>query len=305
MTLRGVTNHPFVQTAQPASPTEGLITAILPELLEYILIYTNQSENTRLVSRHWNVLTFTAFIKFKTQELKHTIQLITEQLDPDIHAQRRADLVSFQNTHHFDHEGTFAKVRQLFLADKGLVIGMFRKLPDVKRDQLQIDLGKELPDSMKNLFKISKLSLFDVPIVDRDTFFTLLKSCEPLSMDNRYHAIFFATQKNYIEFVKLLLADGPISDKDRQVIFLEAASLNHLEVVKLLLANGPISETTREIAIREAVKNNYPEIVQLLRKPLIWRILAVALKIAAFVGFLFAGSALGIYAHEYFSKNRS
>jgi hypothetical protein len=302
MALVTKTNHTFLQTAQPAFSPEAPITTILPELLEYILIFTNQSENTRLVSRHWNVLTFTAFIKFKTQELKQTIQLITERLDPG--AQCTADLVNFQNTHHFVHEGTFAKVRNLFLADKGLVIGMFRKLPEKERDQLQIAIGNQLPDSMKNLFMISKLAIWDVRNVDRETLFTLLQSYQPISIKDRQLALLDATQENNIEFVKLLLADGPITDIKREVLLMEATCHN-LEVFKLLLASGPISETTRAIAIKYAVKNNNLEIVQLLRKPLIWRIVAVVLKIAAFVSAFFAAAAVGIYAHEYFSKNRS
>lgn len=328
------TNHTFVQTApQPAFSLEAPITTILPDLLELILIFTNESENTRLVSRHWNVLTFTAFIKIKTQELKQTIQLITEQLDPG--AQCTADLVKFQNTHHFFHEGTFAKVRNLFLTDKGSVIGIFRKLPMQERDQLQITIGNQLPDSMKNFFEISRVSLWYVPNVDRDTLFTLLQSYQPLSKEARHLAILDAARNNNTEFIKLLLADGsmtyadrevllmqadrlnnlevfklllairPISERTRELSFVEAARLNNLEVVKLLLANGPISETIRAIAIDYAIANNNPEMVQLLRKPLIWRILAVVLKIATFVFFVFAAMAAGISIHEYFSKNRS
>lgn len=327
------TNHTFVQTAQPTFSPEAPITTILPDILEIILNFTNQSENTRLVSRQWNVLTLTAFIKFKPQELKQTIRLITEQLDPS--AQFAADLVNFQNTHHFFHEGTFAKVRKLFLADKGLVIGMFRKLPGKERGQLQITIGNQLPDSMKNLFKISWFSCFHAPNVDRDTLFTLLQSYQPLSMEHRQLAILGATRDNNIEFVKLLLADGPITNENREVLlmqanrpnnlevfklllaigpisemtrevrFVEAARHNNLEAVKLLLANGPISETTRTIAITIAAENNNAELVQLLRKPLIWRIVAVVLKIAITVFFVFAAMAAAISIHEYFSKKRS
>ncbi|MFI5344475.1 MAG: hypothetical protein ACHQUC_09670 [Chlamydiales bacterium] len=290
------------QTFEPqtTSLSEGPIKTIPTEILQSILFLTNHSESTRLVSRNWNVLTFTPAKNSNIHELNQTISLITEKLNPDTHAECIAALAAVQDAHESCYVNTFAEVRRLFLINKGLVIGILRKLPEEERDQLQIAIGEELPDSMKDLFEISKLDLTDdlaaVENLDLDTFFTLLQSCQPLSMDDREKAFFLAVYLDDIEFVKLVLADGPISEyhralavceatennnpdlvrlllskscqplsiDDREKAFFLAVHLDDIEFVKLVLADGPISEDHRGFAVYEATENNNPDLVRLL-----------------------------------------
>ncbi|MFI5344474.1 MAG: ankyrin repeat domain-containing protein, partial [Chlamydiales bacterium] len=254
------------QIAQSTSLPEGPIRTISPEILESILFLTNHSESTRFVSHIWNDLTFTAAKNSKNQELKQTIPLIIEKLNPGTHAECIADLAELQEAHRSlsDYVTTFAEVQRLFLIEKGLVIGILRKLPVEERDQLQEALDEELPDSMKDLFEISKLNLRTVKNINLDTFFTLLQSYQPLSKKDRGEAVVQAAEINNLDFVKLLLANGPISKLFRGAAVDAAAKSNNIELVKLLLANGAISEIHREYAVLKAAKNNNLELFKLL-----------------------------------------
>jgi hypothetical protein len=199
---------------------EGPLRIIPSEIVKYILFLTNQRENTQLVSRAWKDLAFEAIKQPTKQELKQTIRLITEQLDPGRHAQCIADLAEIQAGRQpsSNYLATYVAVGQLFLVVKGLVIGAIRKLPVKEKDQLQLAIGDQLPESMKDLFKISKLNfipsitdfftsskqdIFEISRlttenVDLDTFFTLLQSCHPLSIDMRSYVVHAAIKRNNI-----------------------------------------------------------------------------------------------------------
>jgi hypothetical protein len=254
------------QTAQPILLQEGPIRIIPTEIVGSILFLANHSESTRLVSRVWKALTLTADKKANGHELEQTFRLITEKLNPDTYAKCIADLAELQGTHQSlsGYVATFAEVRGLFLIDKGFGIGILRKLPSEERDQLQIAIGDQLPDSMKDVFKISKLHPQTVKNVVLDTFFTLLQSYQPLSGYQRGWAVSTAAENNNIEFVKLLLADGPISENLLGRAVMIAAKNNNLKLARLLLANGPIHDQDRAAAVENATVNNNPELVELL-----------------------------------------
>jgi hypothetical protein len=245
---------------------EGPITTISPETLESILFFTNQSRFTRLVSRKWNDLTFAGIENFKKREIKQTIRLIIDKLNLDTHAQFITDLAEIQDAHHSLTKFlvTPSQIQRLFLISKGVVIGILRKLPEEKSDQLQIALSEELPDSMKDLFVISKLNLKRIKDIEQDTYFTLFQSCRPLSITDRGKAFSVAIRIKNIIFVKLLLADGPISVHVRGWAVCKAAKKDNLELAKLLLTNGPILIDDRGWAVYKAAKNNNQKLVELL-----------------------------------------
>ncbi len=253
------------QIAPLSSLPEGPITTISPKILESILIFTNESKNTLLVSHMWNVLTFAGLINWNKQKIQQIIRLVSIQL-PNTHAKCIRELEQLQDAHQSlsGHVTTFAEVRRLFLIVKGSLIGIIRKLPEETRDQLQTAIGEELPDSMKDLFRISKLDLMTVKNVDLDTFFTLLQSCQPLSIEDRHQAIARAAELDNIEFAKLILANTPIHDRCIEWAVLQATLNDNLEFVRLLLANGSISQKYRGLTTVEAAGNNNLELVKLL-----------------------------------------
>jgi hypothetical protein len=240
-----------------------------PEVVERIIFFTNQNENTRLVSWSWNDLTFRDDKKSKQQELKQTIQLITETLFPNEHAQYIADLAEIQAAHHFLTKflTTRTQTQRLFLISKGFVMGVLRKAPedfgvaiDIRHmlpegyknvilpmpeegDHRRKTISTRLPDSMKDIFKLAGFNLFHSPIENDDIaiFFTLLQSYHTLLEEGRGTAVHHFVKINKIEFVKLLLADGPISEFFRGYAVEEATKNNNLELVELLQANEPIS----------------------------------------------------------------
>lgn len=266
MTTGTITNQTFgSQTGQLIALQEGPIKKIPGDIVGSILYFANESESTRLVSQVWNALTF-AVVKYKNQELQNTITRIIEKFNPDIQAPCIAELAQLQEAHQFKSNFviSFPEVRQLFLTNKGLLVGILRKLPVEEVDQLQIAIKKELPDSLKDIFEIANLYLMLVDNIALDTFFTLLQSCEPLSMDTRGTAVYHAVCLNNSEFVKLLLANGPISYGDRGIAVIRAVSENNLEIVKFLLNNGSILERHRGIAVQAAINNDNFELVKLL-----------------------------------------
>lgn len=289
----------ILESTQLALLPEGPFGTIPLEIVESILFFTNNGESTRLVSWIWKDRTFPAAKNSNIHELQQTILLIAENLNPDKHAQWITDLAEIQDTHqsHSNDAATFAKVKQLFLINKGLVIGILRKLSVEDRNQLQRKIGHQLPDSMKDIFKISTLDIKaakDIQNLNLDTFFTLLQSCQPLSVEDR-EAAFFAASYN-VGFVKLLLTDGPLSEKVRKYLgfpndpaFIKSVLANNSNSeeflgeaacrvtdafsscydvekrVKLLLGIGSISEKMRRKAAIQAFYNNRGlEVVRLL-----------------------------------------
>jgi hypothetical protein len=248
-------------------PEEGPVRTIPLEILTYILFLTNDSERNLLVSHYWKDLTFTTAKNANSLVLKQSIQWITEKLNPDAYSKCIADLAELQKVHQSlsDDIPIFAEIRQLFLISKSLIIGLLRKLPEEERDQLQIKIGDQLPDSMKDLIEISKLDLESVDNVDLDTYSMLLKSYQTLSIEDRGDAVLHAAEINSTEYVEILLANGPISEEDRGAAVCEVvARYGNLELVELLLANGPISEDDRGMALQRASRNNDLELITLL-----------------------------------------
>jgi hypothetical protein len=260
MTTTSITNTNKIFETGTTSLPEGPIRTISPKILASIPIFTDESE----VSRIRNDFAFSAE-KSKKQALEKTIALITEKLDQNTHTQCIADLAELQDVYEsrFSEAASFIEIQQLFLAVKGVGIGILRKLPEEERDELQVAIDDQLPGSMKDLFEIADLDLESVGNVDLDTFFILLQSCQPLSIDNREEAVFRATSLGNSEFVELLLADGPISEEERGLIVCKAVKNNNPEIVKLLLAHGPITDDYREVALKRAAGDI--ELVNLLQ----------------------------------------
>lgn len=285
-------NQIFESTLLP----EERFGTIPPEIVESILFFTNQCERTGSVSRDWNDLTFNAAKYPNQQALEQTIPLIAENIDLDKYAQCISNFVDLQDMHQFlsGYADTSAEFQRLVLINKGLVIGILRKLSVEDREQLQIEIGAELPDSMKDIFEISTLDLSTVTGIARDKFFTLLQSYQPLSKVMRSTAVVHATDINNIEFVRLLLTDGSISSLDlKQAVFNavinnnpelielllakssnseqmrglavgSATGYNNLELVRSLLANGTISEGLLTLAVESAIEHNNLELIKLL-----------------------------------------
>ena len=243
------------QVDKPIALQEGPIKKIPADIVGSILYFANESESTRLVSQDWNERTF-AVVTYKNQELERTISVIIEKLNPDTQAQCIAELGELQDAHQFKSKFvvSFPEARQVFLTNKGSLVGILRKLSEEERDQLQNAIGDELPDSLKDVFEISKLhfmSFENVNNVNVDTFFTLLQSYQPISMDDRGTAV---ANLNNIEFVRLLLANGSISTESRGVAVSRSVFENNLELVRLLLANGSISTEYRGYVVNSAIK---------------------------------------------------
>jgi hypothetical protein len=266
------------QSTQPLQ--EGPIMALPSEIVGYILFHTNDSGNARLVNRDWNIINSTNVTTVKNaqkKDLKQTILLLTEILSPDTHAKCIAALVEVQDAHQSlsGHVTTFSEARRLFLISKGLLVGILRKLPEEERDQLQKAIGDELPDSMKDIFKICTLHVIpsitdfsknsEIEGVDLETFFILLQSCTTFT---REKAIEAAVNRDNIGCLKLLLASGPISELQRSIAVLKAVQRNNVECGKVLLANGPILEVYRREAIKQAHIANNQELVLLLSNEL-------------------------------------
>jgi hypothetical protein len=255
---------------------EGPITALPSEIVGCILFYTNDSGSARLVNRDWNIINFTTVKNSQKNDLKQTILLLTETLSPDTHAECIVALAEIQEAHHTlsGHATTCSEARRLFLITKGLLVGILRKLPEEERNQLQKALGEELPDSMKDLFKICTLHLIPsitdfsngsaTEDVNLDTFFVLLQSYPDLTMFMRARAVSAAANRNNIGCLKLLLASGPITDDTRGNAVFTTVQRNNIEGVKLLLANGPISEVYRGRSVWHATEINNIELAQLL-----------------------------------------
>jgi hypothetical protein len=258
-TKRGRHSAFELQTAQPTLLPEGPIKTINPEILEYILFLTNQSENTRWVCHEWKDLTITAVKYTKKPELTQTIQLIIEKLNPYKHALCITNLDALQTMQQSfsDYLVTLEKVRHYFLVGKGLVICILRSLPEEERNQLQNVIGAQLPDSTKNVFEISTLNIRTVENVDLDTFFTLLQSAQPLSMKDREEAALHAAFISNLQYLKALLTNGPISDTCRAKIIWGAIRKNDLELIEWVLANGSISRRHLGRAVWIATENNY------------------------------------------------
>ncbi len=282
------------------------------EISRYILFLTNDSQKTTVVSHDWNVLTFPVAKESNKYDLERTILLITKALDPVLcHdpvklAECIADLKEIQDAHQSltNSVTTCGQIKRLFLISKGLVIGMLRNLTREEKDLLETAIAKDLPDSMKDIFEISGLALWRVYArlysshenpVNSDTFFTLLQSCNPLSIKDRGEALFFAIQANNMEFAQMLLANGPISEEagkkavvclynwyipncvelilailangltllGRGVALCIAARNNNSELAKLILADGPIGEIERGLAVKEAHHINNLELIKL------------------------------------------
>lgn len=254
-----------LQTAQPTSIPEGPIKIITPEILEYILVLTNQSETTQWVSREWKGLTLSSVKYSKKPELTQTIQLIIEKLNPYKNVQCITNFAILQNVQQSfsDSAATLEHVHQYFLGGKSLVVCFLRRLPENERNQLQNAIGPQLPNSMKNVFEISKLDIRTVKNVDLDTFLTLLQS-DHLSKSERGEAAVHAAFISNFEYVALLLANGPISDKCLTKIIWQAAAENNLEFLKWVLANGLISAMHLGMAVWAAAEYDYPILVKWL-----------------------------------------
>jgi hypothetical protein len=281
MTSITKTNQTFApQTTQLTSLLESPFKTIPHDVVKFILFLTNRSENTRLVSRIWNALTLEATKHPTKQELKQTIRLINEKLNPKKHAKCIAGLAEIQAARQppSDYLTTYVAVGQLFLIVKGWVIGEIRKLPLKERDRLQLALGDQLPDSMKDLFATCKLGLIPSitdfyassepelapESVDLDTFFTLLQSYQPLTLFMRTQAVLAAVKRNNIGCVKLLLVSGLISDDGRGTAVVFAVCRKNIECVNLLLANGQISEENRGRSVWRAAETNNIECAEVL-----------------------------------------
>jgi hypothetical protein len=265
MAIVTITNQNVGSRAdQSIAPQEEPIKTIPAEIVGVILYHANDSASTRLVSRNWNDLTF-AVIKCKNQELLHTIPRIIEKLSPD-KAQCIAELTQLQKAHQCKSQivVSFPETRHLFLTNKGVLVGSLKKLSEIERDLLQIAIGEELPDSLKDIFEISKLDLKFFENGNVDTFFTLLQSCQPLSKWDRGEAVLPAVRDNNLELVKVLLADGPIYDWDRRTAVQSAENNNNLELVRLLLDNGSIPYNDRVHAILGATVHMSLELVPVL-----------------------------------------
>lgn len=139
------------QQFQPCEVSGCPIRLIPADILECIIIFTNQSKNTRLVSRHWNDLTFLAFKNSKKLELKQTIRLITEHLDPRKDCQCIAELAKIDDYQSLS-VATFIEDWRLFLRHKNSVIVNLLELTEKKRGQLRNTTESQLPDSMKDVF---------------------------------------------------------------------------------------------------------------------------------------------------------
>src|SRR5579872_266129 len=122
-----------------------------PEIVEKLIIFTNQSETNRLVSRDWNALTFTVDKNSKKYELKQTIQLITETLFADIHAQIKTDLAEIQAAHHSLSKSvvTHTQMQRLFLISKGFVLGELKKVNN--HFGIAFDIRNHLPEGYKDI----------------------------------------------------------------------------------------------------------------------------------------------------------
>jgi hypothetical protein len=267
-------DHCFEPKTTQLQGEEGPITIIPFDTLKHILIITNhffthQSESFLLVCRDWQVLTFTTAKEFSKYALYQTISLISEKLNPNEHAKCITELAEIQDAYQSLTVTTCAQVQRLFLINKGFIIGALRNVPEEERDQFQIALGDELPDSMKDIFEISKLNLRMLITVDLDKFFTLLQSYQPLAIEDRGAVVHGLARENTLEILKVLLANGPISEDNRGLAVQLAATDNDIELVRLLLANGKIPDLWLDAAIlNAAIYQNgpiNPELVELLK----------------------------------------
>lgn len=269
MTAKNITNQPFKmhagQSMAPMAPQDGPFQYLPADLVRQILYLSNNDGSAGLVSKNWNNLTF-AVVKERNQELKNAIPRIIEKLSPDTQAECIAELAQLQEAYpvnaHF--VVSFPEARKVFLAGKGALVGIIRKRSEEERDQLQVTISKELPDSLKDVFEISKLNLNTFENVDLDTFLTLLQSFPPLSMNDRGPVVYRAVCLNNIEFVMLLLANGPIAPSYRRWAVYDAARNNNLELVKLLMNHGPMFKNHQGLAVYDAARSGNLELVKLL-----------------------------------------
>ena len=242
---------------QPISPREeGPMKTVLCDILQYILVFTDQSKNTGLVSHQWSIITVKADQDSKQHKLKQATQLIIEGLDPDQHAQCITDFTKLQQSRpvyipgYIKDVANCVEVRENFLIAKGLVIGNLRKVSANERDHLQTLIVEELPDSMKDIFM---LAYRDLKYVyngdDLDTVMTLAHSYQPFSMDYIGYAVVQLTRSNArIELFESVLGNGQISEDHRGRALYQAAKHNRLKHLELLLADGPIPDNWRRDA---------------------------------------------------------
>ena len=106
---------------------------------------------------------------------------------------------------------------------------------------------------------------------DYDILRTLLDAGSKVTTKDGFGwtAFFIAADKNHIEIVKMLMANGAASDKNFKDIFISAAFKGNTEMVKALMVNTDIDYDTLDTAYSVINKRNtelYNLIVEALNK---------------------------------------